>query len=778
MKTNFSNKSLVIPNTFFSLTLQLSRILSNSCISSFRVYSTKFHVNFLYKPQNSKLPISLNIYQKLNLYCVQSSFQKQQFNLFSEECFLFQFLDFINNSSSSSIIQNNPRPNNVTLISDKSEEKKNQQNTVLLDKDKITEDSFFSDFLVNNYWFDCFDKKFLNRLVTFTGENWYKLHILLKKKLLLQLKFNPHNSRLLNYFHQLNEFFQEKLSFKPSFISPSLNPPSKKSVVYIWNLFLFEFHQKLYKLQNFSPIYKMGPFEKNCFNIQCLKLNFLFQAVPVFLNKIFMQNLNSFDFLPKTNRFFLKSVKKTKLQFFSFKQFLNKYSCFYLNQRVSVDSPFISLYFPCIKFVSNSYCSPFNSLYYILKFLRKMPFTSLSRFSLNLDFQVYPNFNLKNSQNPFVLNLPKQKLNLIYNFASVHFLKSFKCMTFYSILTLRKASTKQPLKQNSFEVCLWFQNLNISQIMFELKTILFNLMKKQSLYCFYFKTTKGLSKCLNQKKWKLLNLWVSLKKTEGLFFNRRKLDKPFLWNKSKSLFKNLFFSMEKNRFLIFIKNQSKKLDSLQFLLVFNNWILQNYPQIPPIIINKQKTLLVFEKEKVLNTIYLKNLKRNANDSSLKLLSFHYNESFLGLLTTTGLYSILPNELTVVQHLNLLKKYIKFSATQTQELLMKNVHPKIYAWCYFCRFTSLNSILYSLDNQLLKWLWRWACRRHNNKSKKWIQSKYYYKFNQKNWVFGTIVLENSLKNAAQLREANAFVLPLFSYFPFHSQILWNLKKASN
>lgn len=739
---------------------------------------TKYRKNFCYKPKKSKINVFLNIYQKLNLYYLQSSNEKQQLNLFSDEFFLFQFVDFINNPSSISTLQNNHKINRSTLFFYNSEEKGNQKKSLFLEKQKITVDSFFVCFLINNYWLECYEKKFVNSFITFTGENWLKNHFLLKKKLLSKLKFNPNNFGFVNYLNKLNSFFKETLTFNQSFFPPSFNSPSKKSVISIWNLFLFEFHQKLYKVKNYSYLNKIYAFEKSLFNIQCLKLNFLFQAVPVFFNNILMHRLNSLGFLPKTKTFLLKSIKETKLQFFSFKQILNKYYCFYFNQKVAVGSPYILINYPCTKFVSNSFCQPFNCLdQRFLKFIKKMPFTSLSRFSLNFDFQVSKPLNLKSSDNPFVLNIPKQKLNSIHNYTYSRFLTNFKLLTFYTLFTLRKADNKQPFKKKDFDVCLGFQNSNIRQIMFELKTILLNLMKKLAVYFFYLKTLKGFRKIWHKKKCKLLNPSILLKKDDSFFFNLRKFCLPFLCNQSKYLFKDLFFSIDYKQLVISIKNQSKKLKYSPFLSVFNHWVLQNYPQIPPMIINKQENSHVFQKEKRLHNIYFKNLKKRRNDgSSLQTLSFYYNESFIGLLITTGLYYILPNELNVVQYLNLLKKYIKFSSTQTQELLMKTVHPKIYTWCYFYRFTTLNQIFYSLDTQLLKWLWRWACRRHNNKSKNWIKSKYFCKFNQKNWVFGTIVLEKSLKSSSELIKANSFALPLLSYFPFHSQIVWNLKKA--
>lgn len=780
-KVDFSKPSLEISKNFFFLSIQLTQIFPLPSIYSWRLVYKKFKVNFLYKPKKYIINVSLNIYRKLHLYYLQSSFQKQQFNFFSSEFFLFKFLDLsmINKKDFFSTLQNNQKPYNLPLVSYYPEEKWSQKNKLFLDKPNIFVKSFFEYLFVNNYWLESFEKKYVKNLRTFTGENWFKHRFLLKKKVFSNLKFNTNNAKILNFTNHLNSFFKEKLTFNESFLPLSnLMFPSKKSVNNPIHLFLFEFHQKLYKLKTYSYINQTCELEKNFFNIHCLKLNFLFQEAPLFLSHILMHTLNSLDFLTKKKPF-LTSVKETKLLFFSFKQFFTKYYCFNFNQRVSRGSPFIFLHFPCIKLVSNSYCQPFNSIdQSFLQFLKKRRFMFLSSFSLNFNNQAsnYSNhLNWKSSENPFTVNQPKQKLKIMDNNTFVRFLKISKLITFDKILILRTAMNKQPFKKNHFEVYFSFQNSNQQKQIFELETLLFNLLKKLTYDCFYLKIHKELRNN-GDKKSRLLNQWIALRKKEGFFLNLRKFVIPSLWNKSNSLFNAIFFSIENRQLFLFIKNSWKKLKYQQFLSIFNNWVLQNYPQLQPLRINKQKKGQSFQREILFNDINLKSSSKDVkNDPFFQKLPFYYSQSFIVLWSTRGSYIFLPNPLNISQYLNLLKKSIKFSATQTQELLMKNLNPKLYAWCYFYRFTNKNQMFYSLDTQLLKWLWRWACRRHNNKSKKWIKAKYFYTFNQKNWIFGTVILENSLNNCSQLTQANSLTLPLFSYFPFHSQIFWNLKK---
>jgi hypothetical protein len=64
--------------------------------------------------------------------------------------------------------------------------------------------------------------------------------------------------------------------------------------------------------------------------------------------------------------------------------------------------------------------------------------------------------------------------------------------------------------------------------------------------------------------------------------------------------------------------------------------------------------------------------------------------------------------------------------------------------------------------LSQFIWRCACRRHNNKSKKWIQSKYFFTLNKELWFFGQM-------------DTNSFVEPRtkdnvnFVYLPYYSQV---------
>lgn len=165
----------------------------------------------------------------------------------------------------------------------------------------------------------------------------------------------------------------------------------------------------------------------------------------------------------------------------------------------------------------------------------------------------------------------------------------------------------------------------------------------------------------------------------------------------------------------------------------------------------------------------KQIKSNSLDkkTSSNITIIHQGSSIFFL--NNGSFFISPTPLNIFLYLKILKKIIKESSTKTQEVLIIKLSAKIYSWCYHYNYLSNQKVLNYCDYRLLTFLWRWACRRHTNKSKKWIQSKYFYKFSKNYWIFG-----NSLYNSFEYQYYSTNSL-LIIYLPFHSQIFLKLKK---
>ena len=70
--------------------------------------------------------------------------------------------------------------------------------------------------------------------------------------------------------------------------------------------------------------------------------------------------------------------------------------------------------------------------------------------------------------------------------------------------------------------------------------------------------------------------------------------------------------------------------------------------------------------------------------------------------------------------------------------MSTANPIIRGWSAYYRSVCSSQVFAGLDHHLWHLTYRWACHTHPNKSKGWIASRYFDKFNrarQDRWVFG-------------------------------------------
>ncbi len=93
--------------------------------------------------------------------------------------------------------------------------------------------------------------------------------------------------------------------------------------------------------------------------------------------------------------------------------------------------------------------------------------------------------------------------------------------------------------------------------------------------------------------------------------------------------------------------------------------------------------------------------------------------------------LVPSRSNVKNYLQQIKQVIKKSKTDAQDFLIDKLSYKINLWCYSYRIVSNKKIFYYCDHMILKWLWRWSCRRHPNKNKNWILNKYFHSIQKKN-----------------------------------------------
>lgn len=73
-------------------------------------------------------------------------------------------------------------------------------------------------------------------------------------------------------------------------------------------------------------------------------------------------------------------------------------------------------------------------------------------------------------------------------------------------------------------------------------------------------------------------------------------------------------------------------------------------------------------------------------------------------------------------------------TRTTEKVIKTLNPLLRGFANYYRGVVSKETFSYIRNRVKLYLWRWAKRRHPNKSKTWVQKRYYQSFRGDNWTF--------------------------------------------
>ena len=101
----------------------------------------------------------------------------------------------------------------------------------------------------------------------------------------------------------------------------------------------------------------------------------------------------------------------------------------------------------------------------------------------------------------------------------------------------------------------------------------------------------------------------------------------------------------------------------------------------------------------------------------------------------GKLLITPQEEKVTDHLWKVKQILKHKKTARQDTIIHLLNPKMQGFALYYRFEVSKKIYEKIDHSVWHKLWRWALRRHPNKTKGWIIKKYFTTHGRK-WRFRT------------------------------------------
>ena len=145
---------------------------------------------------------------------------------------------------------------------------------------------------------------------------------------------------------------------------------------------------------------------------------------------------------------------------------------------------------------------------------------------------------------------------------------------------------------------------------------------------------------------------------------------------------------------------------------------------------------ILEEIKILLTDFL--AQRGLTLSEEKTLITHISNGFdflgFNIRKYNGKLLIKPSQKSQKKMTEKLHEVIFSNKSASQCLLIEKLNPVITGWGNYFRHVVSKEVFAKIDYILVGQLMRWAFRRHNNKSKRWVLKKYFKPGNNRKWVF--------------------------------------------
>ena len=164
---------------------------------------------------------------------------------------------------------------------------------------------------------------------------------------------------------------------------------------------------------------------------------------------------------------------------------------------------------------------------------------------------------------------------------------------------------------------------------------------------------------------------------------------------------------------------------------------------------------VLEKEvKPLVENFLRERGLQLSEEKTRLTHIEEGFDFLGqnIKKYNGKLLIKPSKKSQKELLQKVRWHLKDLRGSTQELLISKLNQVIRGWANYHRHVVSYQVFDGLDNVIWQMVYRWAVRRHPNKSKDWINRRYFRTIRGRKWAFACDVIdENGKTFTNQLRK---------------------------
>ena len=134
--------------------------------------------------------------------------------------------------------------------------------------------------------------------------------------------------------------------------------------------------------------------------------------------------------------------------------------------------------------------------------------------------------------------------------------------------------------------------------------------------------------------------------------------------------------------------------------------------------------------------FLKQRGLKLSEQKTKISSIHKGFDFLGkeLRKYNGKLLIKPSKSKIKSFLKDIQKLINSRKSVKAVHLIQLLNPKIRGWANYYKADVTKRTYSYIDHKIWQMIWKWCCRRHPNKAKRWIREKYFTTLENNHWIF--------------------------------------------
>lgn len=169
------------------------------------------------------------------------------------------------------------------------------------------------------------------------------------------------------------------------------------------------------------------------------------------------------------------------------------------------------------------------------------------------------------------------------------------------------------------------------------------------------------------------------------------------------------------------------------------------------IITGESQELLDKKVKPLVEIFLQARGLQLSPEKTKITHISKGFDFLGqnIRKYAGKLLIKPSKNNTKRFLDKVREVLKRNKTATQESVIYQLNPIIRGWSNYHRHVVARGTFNKAKDMIWQSLWRWATRRHSNKSSKWVKNKYFGNIEGQEWGFSCYILKGTKKHLLKL-----------------------------